>query len=559
MTSCAACGFENPPGFRFCGECGARTAEDSSRPAVPDRQSYTPKHLADKILTGRSALEGELKQVTVLFADVEDSMPLSEQVGPEEWHGILDRLFRILSDAVHRFEGTVNQYTGDGIMALFGAPIAHEDHAQRACYAALKICDELRSYTDELRRTRGVNISVRMGLNSGEVVVGKIGDDLRMDYTAQGHTVGLAARVEALAEPRTICLSDRTADLVRGFLTLRDLGEFQLKGVREPVRAFQLGGVGPLRTRLDMSRSRGFSSFVGRAAEMAKLERALERAVQGQGQVLAVVGEPGVGKSRLCLELAERCRERGFALLEAHCPTPGRATPFLPVRDLLRGCFGVGENDSNEQARRKIAGTLVLLDESFRRRLPLVFAFLGVDFADRPVAVDALERHERELVAFLRELVRAFSRSRPTVLLIDDLHWIDKQSDRLIAGLVEDVRGVRSLLLLNFRPEYRAEWLARPHCQQLPLVPLEREATDELLLQLVGAEACSAGLAALIRERTGGNPFFVEELVRSLLESGNQVEAAEVFARAIGLAEKDGDLQTGRDIHLYLRQFEKLP
>src|SRR5437899_2153991 len=260
---CAGCGAELRPVAKFCDEC-ATPVTGAPPPRSADPRSYTPNHLAEKILTSRSALEGERKQMTVLFADVKGSMDLAEQVDPEEWHKILDRFFTILSDGIHRFEGTVNQYTGDGIMALFGAPIAHEDHAQRACYAALHLSDALRGYANELRLTRGLSFAVRMGLNSGEVVVGKIGDDLRMDYTAQGHTVGLAQRMEQLAEPGKVYLTEHTAKLVRGLFQLEDLGRLSVKGVQAPVGVFALVGVGPLRTRLDVARARGFSRFVGR-------------------------------------------------------------------------------------------------------------------------------------------------------------------------------------------------------------------------------------------------------------------------------------------------------
>src|SRR5262249_18996782 len=261
-TACPRCGTPSERGQKFCDSCGHRVAEPLTHAPTPDPGSYTPKHLAEKILTSRSALEGELKQVTVLFADVKGSVELSAQLGPEEWHGIMDRFFRILADGVHRFEGTVNQYTGDGIMAIFGAPIAHEDHARRACYAALYLRDELRRYADDLRRKAALNFSVRMGINSGDVVVGKIGDDLRMDYTAQGQIVGLAARMEQLAEPGRVYLTEETAKLVSGFFRLRDLGLVELKGASAPVRVSDLEGVGPLHTAIEVSRSRGFSRFV---------------------------------------------------------------------------------------------------------------------------------------------------------------------------------------------------------------------------------------------------------------------------------------------------------
>ncbi len=289
-----ACGAELPAKAKFCLECG-KAVSTGPPPSALDPRSYTPKHLAQKILTSRSALEGERKQVTVLFADVKGSMDLAEQVDPEEWHKIMDRFFGILSDGVHRFEGTINQFTGDGIMALFGAPIAHEDHARRACYAAVYLKEELRRYAEEQKRGRGVSFSVRMGLNSGEVVVGKIGDDLRMDYTAQGHTVGLAERMEKLASPGGAYLTEYTARLVSGFFRLRDLGRFEVRGVREPLGVFELEGVGPLRTPLEAARSRGFSRFVGRSDEMASLQAALAKAIAGNGQVVGGAGRPRSG------------------------------------------------------------------------------------------------------------------------------------------------------------------------------------------------------------------------------------------------------------------------
>src|SRR6184192_103004 len=313
---CPRCDAELPTGSKFCNRCGTPIAA-AGPGAERDPRAYTPQHLAEKILISRAALAGERKQVTVLFADVKGSMDLAEQLDPEEWHAIMDRFFQLLAEGVHRFEGTVNQYTGDGIMALFGAPIAHEDHAQRACWAALHLQEELRRYTEEMKRTRGVAFAVRMGLNSGEVVVGKIGDDLRMDYTAQGHTVGLAQRMEQLADPGRVYLTEHTAALVAGYFRLRDLGVFDVKGVREPVRVHELEGTGTLRTRLDLSRARGFSRFVGRADETAALEAALARALEGDGQVVGVVADAGVGKSRLCFEFLERCRARGIVTYRA--------------------------------------------------------------------------------------------------------------------------------------------------------------------------------------------------------------------------------------------------
>jgi len=477
--------------------------------------------LAEKILTSRSALEGERKQVTVLFADVKGSMELSEELDPEEWHRILDRFFQILTQGVHRFEGTVNQYTGDGIMALFGAPIAHEDHAQRACYAALSLSEELRRYADELRRERGLNFSVRMGLNSGEVVVGRIGDDLRMDYTAQGHTVGLAARMEQLAAADRIYLTEHTANLVREYFRLRDLGTFQVKGVRAVVGVFELEGVGTHRTRFDVARARGLSRFVGRASEIRMLEEALAQTVRGQGQIIAVVAEPGVGKSRLCYEFAESCRARGhIEVNEARAVAYGKAIPFLPILELLRRFCGVSERDSPEDARKKVAGTLLLRDQRFTADLPLLFDFLGItDPAGPSPSLDPNSR-QQQLFEFVRKLIQIRRVGGPAVLIFDDLHWIDDASEAALKSLVEVVPGTSTLLLVNFRPEYHASWMEGPNYQQLLLSPLETEEIGVLLSDLLGPDASLAELRHWIRERTAGNPFFIEEVVRSLAETG---------------------------------------
>jgi class 3 adenylate cyclase len=375
--------------------------------------------------------------VTVLFADVKGSMDLAEQVDPEEWHKIMDRFFAILSEGVHRFEGTINQFTGDGVMALFGAPIAHEDHAERACYAALHLRDELRPYADELRIGRGLNFSVRMGINSGEVVVGKIGEDLRMDYTAQGHTVGLAARMEQLAETRSIYLTEHTAKLVGGYFALRDLGASSIKGVSKPLHVFELDGVGALRTRLDVSRARGFSRFVGRQEEMATLEAALARTLTGQGQVVGVVAVAGTGKSRLCTEFTAHCRARGIQVAEAHCPSIGKNVPFLPLLELLRHLFGIAENDSAHEARRKIAGELMLSGRDVHDVVPVVFDFLGVRDPDRALPSMDPDERKAKLLAFVRHLVQARSAREPLLIFVDDAHWIDSGSDEFLAHVVE--------------------------------------------------------------------------------------------------------------------------
>jgi class 3 adenylate cyclase/tetratricopeptide (TPR) repeat protein len=520
-AQCGACGAELPAPARFCNQCGA--AVEGSAPAQPERErspaDYTPKHLAEKILTQKSAIEGERKQVTVLFADVKSSMDIQEGVDPEEWHGIMDRFFQILADGIHRFEGTVNQYTGDGIMALFGAPIAHEDHAQRACYAALHLSDALRDYARELRRERGLDFSTRMGINSGEVVVGKIGDDLRMDYTAQGQTVGLAARVESLAEPGKVYITGETADRVKGYFELEDLGGFNVKGVSESVPVFELLSVGSLRTRFDVSRARGLSRFVGRESDMKILESALESAKQGKGRAVGIVADAGVGKSRLCFEFSERCRAQGVAVLQGSGVAHGKNLPLLPILEIFRDYFGIDERDDPRNAREKVAGRLLLIDEQFREVLPLVFDFLGIPDPENPLPPMDAEARQRRLVTVVRKLIEG-GNPGGFVILIEDLHWIDEASNAFVAEYVDAIANGPGLLLLNFRPEYRADWMSKTWYQQLPLDTLGADAIRELLDDLLGDDTSVEGLAARIHERTEGNPYFTEEIVRSMVESG---------------------------------------
>ncbi len=520
--TCARCGATPPPESRFCNGCGSPLGATAVAAEAVERnpRDYTPKHLADRILQSKSVLEGERKHVTVMFADVKGSMELAEQVGAEQWHTLLDRFFAILAEGVHRFEGTVNQYTGDGIMALFGAPISHEDHAQRACFAALHLRSELRKYADELRRTEGISLSARIGLNSGEVIVGKIGDDLRMDYTAQGHTVGLAQRMESRAAADSTYLTEHTARLVEGYFDLRDLGEFDLKGANEPLQVFELEGVGKLRTRLDRSRARGFAKFVGRDREMASLDNALAEAIAGNGQVVGVVAEAGTGKSRLCAEFVEHCRARGIQVNDAHCPAHGKTVPNLPLLEILRSIFEIEESDSDHEVRRKITGELMLLDEKFHGMLPFLFEFLGVPDPAHPAPAMSPEGRQQQLFGFIRHLQQARSEREPTVILLDDLHWIDPGSDAFLAHAVDATQGHRTLMLVNFRPEYHADWMSKSYYRQIPLQPLGREAIELLLDDLIGTDPSLASLPERVFERTGGNPFFVEEVVQSLIETG---------------------------------------
>ena len=459
--------------------------------------------------------------MTVLFADVMGSMDLAEAQDPEAWRQIMDRFFAILCEGVQRFEGTVDKFTGDGIMALFGAPIAHEDHAQRACYAALYLREELAAYAGELRREQGLSFAVRIGINSGEVVVGTIGEDLGMEYTAIGHTVGLAQRMEQLAVPDHAYATEHTAALVEGYLALKDLGEFQVKGSRQSMRVYELTGVGAARGRLDISRARGFSRFVGREDELQVLDDALEAAGAGRPQVIGIVGEAGVGKSRLCDMFARRCRARGIPVYQTAGHAHTTSIPLLPVLHIMRSYFDVTDLDSDQTARERIAGKLLLLDEGFAEDLPLVFDFLAVPDPGRPPARMDPEARQRQLLGITKRLIRAQSDREPAITVFEDLHWFDPASEVFLANHVDASQGTRGLTVLNFRPDYRAPWMSKSYYRQIALAPLEPAAIDALLTDLLGSDQSLGGLGNLVRERTAGNPFFIEEVVRSLLEAGN--------------------------------------
>ena len=463
--------------------------------------------------------DAERKQVTVLFADVSGSMDLAEQEDPEEWRKIMQRFFSLLAETVTRFEGTVDKFTGDGIMAIFGAPVAHEDHARRACYAALQMLDDVAVYAAELRRAKGLNFSTRIGINSGEVVAGAIGEG-GGSYTAIGHTVGLAQRMEALAEPGKAYLTESTAELARGFLDLSDLGEFEIKGASRPVRVFELAGVGEARSRLDLARERGLSRFVGREREMEALREGLKRAEANEATAIGVVAEAGIGKSRLYHELIQHCRSEEIEVFEAQGQAHGKSIPFMPILQMLRAFFGIEDSDPEQTAREKIAGRALLLDASFADDLPLMFDFLGVPDPDRPAPQMSPEARQRALADLLCRLVGNPTRRKTLVLVIEDLHWIDEGSQTMLNCLVQGFGGTKTMVLVNYRPEYTPPWGESSHWQAIELAPLVREDTRELLRDLAGSDPSLDGLDEPIHERTDGNPFFIEEIVRELAESG---------------------------------------
>ena len=524
-AACARCGHRNRPTSRFCMECGGPLtgpAQSSTPPRVPapSPHSYTPKHLAEKILASRGALEGERKQVTVLFADIKGSTDLIQSLDPEDAQVMLDGAVQVMMDAVHRYEGTVNHILGDGIMALFGAPLAHEDHAVRACYAALAMQAAIRSYAEETLRRHGFPVQLRVGLNAGEVVVRAIANDLRMDYSAVGQTVHVAARLEQIAREGSTLLTAETLRLVEGYVQVKPLGPVPIKGLTGPVEVFELAGAGAIRTRLQASAARGLTHFVGRQMELESLHAALERAGSGQGQVAALVGEPGVGKSRLVWEVTHSHRTQGWTVLESGSVSYGRATSYLAVIDLLKTYFRIQVSDDAGAIREKLTGKLLTLDGALEPILPALLDLLDVA-VDDPAwqALDPPQRRQQTLDAVKRLLLRE-SREPPLLLVFEDLHWVDEQTQALLDGLVEALPTARLLLLANYRPEYRHEWGNKSYYTQVRMDPLPPGSAEDLLHALLGGDPALGPLRRLLIERTEGNPFFLEESVRTLAETG---------------------------------------
>ncbi len=518
--TCPACGADLPPGSRFCNKCGSPAKTDATaQPRFDSPETYTPKHLAEKILTSKASLEGERKQVTVLFADLKASTELLADRDPEEARKLLDPILDHMMEAVHHYEGTVNQVMGDGIMALFGAPLAHEDHAVRACYAALRLQGSVRQYAEGVRRQEGILLQVRVGLNSGEVVVRSIGSDLHMDYTAVGQTTHLAARLEQLAAPGSILLAANTLPLVEGYVQVKSLGPTALKGLSAPVETYEVTGMGFARSRFQAMVSRGLSRFVGREAELEQLHRVLEQAQQGHGQVAGIVGEPGVGKSRLVFEVIHSHRVEGWLVLEASSVSYGKATSYLPVIDLLKGYFKIGNRDSDREIREKVTGKLLTLDRTLEPTIPALLALLDVPVEDASwQGLEPPQRRQRTLEAVKRLLLRE-AQVQPLLLVFEDLHWIDSEAQALLDGLVESLPTARLLLLVNYRPEYRHGWGNKTYYLQLRLDTLPAESASELLEALLGSDPCLAQLRGLLATKTGGNPLFLEESVRGLVET----------------------------------------
>jgi len=521
--SCPKCNFSNPSDFIFCGKCGHDLTEPKEAPPVDydQPQSYTPKFLADKILTIRSSIEGERKLVTVLFADVANYTPISEKLDPEEVHQIMDGCFKILLDEIHRYEGTINQFTGDGVMALFGAPVAHEDHARRACHAALAVQKSIDSYGEGIKKDSGVDFKMRIGLNSGPVIVGSIGDDLRMDYTAIGDTTNLAARMESMASSGTILVSRDTHRLVRDFFEFKSLGKVRVKGKEEPLEAYELIKAGEVETRFGAAVAKGLTKLVGRGREMETMKEAYERARSGSGQVVGMVGEAGVGKSRLLIELRNMLPKEEYTYLEGQCLHYGGSMAYLPLLDILKSYFEIKEEDREYIIKKKVAKKIFHFNEKLNSTVPSFQEILSLKVED--AAYLQLEPGAKKLRTFeaIRDLLVCESEKKPLVVAIEDLHWIDSSSEEFLSYLIDWLAGTHILLILLYRPEYTHTWGSKSYYIKIGVDQLSTKSSAQLVQNILEGGAVVPKLGELILNRAGGNPLFVEELTHSLVENGS--------------------------------------
>jgi class 3 adenylate cyclase/predicted ATPase len=512
---CAKCGFDNAPTAKFCGDCAASLSASDSHHSQASAQAVRITAEAD----AQTIADGERKTVTALFADIKGSTELLRDLDPEEARAIIDPALKLMIDAVHRYDGYVVQSTGDGIFALFGAPVAHEDHPQRALHAAIATRDELRRRGEDQRTRGSAGVEVRIGINTGEVVMRMVQTGGHTEYSPVGHVINLASRMQSVAPPDGVVVSEETRRLVEGYFELRGLGPTEIKGVGEPIDVYEVVGVGALHGHFDLAARRGLTKFVGRAHELEQMQRTLELAMVGHGQIVAVVAEAGTGKSRLFYEF-KRLIPQGCKVLEAYSVSHGKASAWLPVLELLRRYFVIQDTDDTATRREKVRGRLATLDAALSDTLPYLLVLLGIQETPDPIAqMDPQIKRQRTLDAIKRIVVRE-SLNQPLVLIFEDLHWIDEQTQALLDLLADSIANAHVLLLVNYRPEYRHEWTNKNHYVQLGLNPLGRENAEKLATALLGDAVELNPLKRLVVERTGGNPFFIEEMVQALFDEG---------------------------------------
>ena len=523
---CPNCGAKIPLGSKFCGECGHNLTLPSE-PSLKDLsfdkkldkiQRYLPKGLTKKILSQRDRIEGERKQVTVMFCDMEGFTALVEKIGPEEAYGIMDQVYEILIHKVHDYEGTVNEMTGDGIMALFGAPIALEDAPQRAIRAAVAIHREMARFSDRMKEDReGIPLlKMRVGIHTGPVVVGTLGNDLRVEFKAVGETVNLASRMEGLAEPGTTYVSEDTFRLTEGFFLFEALGEKQVKGKKKPASVYRAIATSTRRTRFDISAERGLTPFVGREREFELLLDGFERSKSGRGQAFSIVSEAGLGKSRLLYEFRKAVTGEDVMFLEGRCLSYSRGVAYHPVIDILKANFNIGETDRDSEIREKVIRGLKILGADETTTLPYLLELLSVKESGIDKIPMSPEAKKDRIMEAVKRISLKGSEIRPLILAYEDLHWMDKSSEDVLKYVLESIPGARVLMIFTYRPEFVHTWGGKSFHSQITLNRLSNRESLIMISHLLGTEDIDSDLEELILEKTEGVPFFIEEFIRSL-------------------------------------------
>jgi class 3 adenylate cyclase len=525
LLICPQCGFENLPKDKFCGECG----HDLTFPSgpIPKKlsfdeklakiQRYLPKDLTEKILAQRDKIEGERKQVTVMFCDMEGFTSLTEKLGSEEMYSVMDQVYEILIHKVHDYEGTVNELTGDGIMALFGAPIALEDAPQRAIRSALAIHREINKFSDKIKtESRIPPIKMRIGIHTGPVVVGTLGNDLRVEFKAVGDTVNLASRMEGLADPGTTYVTEETFKLTEGFFRFEALGEKKIKGKEEPVKVYQVIAPSTRRTKFDVSAERGLTPLVGRERELELLFDGFQRAKLGKGQAFSIVSEAGCGKSRLLYEFRKAVANEDVNFLEGKCLSYSRGVAYHPVIDILKSNFDIHKGEGDQEIREKVKNGLRIIGADEASTLPYLLELLSVkDSGIDQISMSPEARKDR-IIETCRKIVIKGSEVRPLIMAFEDLHWLDKSSEDVLRNHLESIPGSRVLLIFTFRPEFIHTWGAKSYHNQLTLHRLSNRESLEMVNHILGTKEVEKTFEDLILEKTEGVPFFIEEFIKSL-------------------------------------------
>ena len=527
-TTCSACGKMNPLSSKFCNECGHEITIIS--PKQPPKglssdeklakiQRYLSKDLTEKILAQKGEIEGERRNVTVMFCDMAGFTTLTERIGSEEIYSLMDQVYEILIRKVHDYEGTVNELTGDGIIALFGAPIALEDAPQRAIRSALSIHREMSKFSDKIKKeSRIPSIKMRMGIHTGPVVVGTLGNDLRVEFKAVGDTVNLASRMESLAEPGTTYVTEETFKLTEGFFRFEALGEKQVKGKKEPVRVYRVIAPSTRRTRFDVSAERGLTPFIGRERELELLLDGFQRAKLGKGQAFSIISEAGMGKSRLLYEFRKAITNENVTFLEGRCFSYSRGVAYRPFIEILKSNFNIQEEEGDLEIREKVKRGLGIIGLDEASTLPYFLELLSVKESGLDQIPMSPEARKDRIIDALKRTTLKGSEMRPLIIALEDLHWVDRSSEDVARNLLESIPGSRVLLIFTYRPEFLHTWGAKSYHNQLTLHRLSNRESLEMVTHLLGTKEIERPLEELILEKTEGVPFFIEEFVKSLKE-----------------------------------------